>query len=248
MTQVEAKEVLVTDRSPAAQPSQVMDIIARFAADPAFDVVKLEKLMDMQERMLNRHAKADFAADYVRMKPHLPKVMRTKDNSQTKSKYAPLENINQAVDPILEQFGFATSTKVTAQTPDSVTVKAELWHSGGHVEETTVTMPLDNVGIQGSVNKTGPHATSSSVTYAKRVAICALLNISTGDDKDGNQAKDESVLSNDKAVEVDLLIAEVKADKAKFLSFMGVSDVREIKARDYQKAMNALNAKKKAAK
>src|ERR1700734_1981608 len=63
------------------------------------DADKLSRLMDLQERILNRNAKSEFAADYVRMKPHLPKVLRTKDNTQTKSKYAPLEEINKAVDP-----------------------------------------------------------------------------------------------------------------------------------------------------
>lgn len=219
------------------------DVLAMMVkAAEHLDVAKLEKLMDLQERMLDRNAKAEFAADYVRMKPHLPKILRTKDNTQTQSKYAPLEEINLAVDPILEQYGFGTSTKILAQTAESVTVRAELWHRGGHIEETTITMPLDSVGIKGTVNKTGPHATASSVTYAKRVAICALLNISTGDDKDGNT--DQSVIDTEKAVEIDLLVAEVKADKAKFLKYMGVEDVREIKAKDYEKAKKALLAKK----
>lgn len=210
------------------------------------DVEKLSRLMDLQERMLDRNAKAEFAADFVRMKPHLPKVIRTRENAQTKSRYAPLDDINTAIDPVLEPFGFGTAAKLVGQTEATVTVKAELWHRGGHVEETTITMPLDNKGIQGTVNKTLPHATSSSITYAKRVAICALLNISTGDDKDGND--DSSVLDNEKAVEIDLLIAEVGADKAKFLKYMMVSGVQDILAKDYEKAKKLLNDKRKKGK
>jgi hypothetical protein len=226
---------------PATQSAgDVMSMMIKAAKH--MDTDKLSKLMDLQERILNRNAKSEFAADYVRMKPHLPKVLRTKDNTQTKSKYAPLEEINQAVDPVLEQYGFGTATKVTAQTADSVTVQAELWHRGGHIEETTITMPLDKAGIQGTVNKTGPHATASSVTYAKRVAICALLNISTGDDVDGNQIT--AFVDTEKAVEIDLLIAEVKADKEKFLKFMGVDDVRHIRANEYSKAIKSLKVKK----
>lgn len=225
--------------------ASIMALIARAAADPNVDIPKMERLEAMYERALGRTAKQAYSADFVRMKPHLPTVERTKDNIQTKSKYAPLENINEQIDPVLKDYGFATATKVLSQTADSVTVKAELWHSGGHVEETIVTMPLDNKGMQGTVNKTLPHATASSITYAKRVAICALLNISTGDDKDGQGPPDNTVLDNARAVEIDLLISEVKADKSKFLNFMGVDSVQKIKASDYKKALNALNAKKK---
>ena len=228
---------------PAVSESQAFMAMMERLALSDIDVTKLEKMMDLHERTLDRNAKAAFAADYVQMKPRLPKVLRTKDNTQTKSKYAPLEDINQAVDPILEQYGFGTATKVLSQTADDVTVKAELWHRDGHIEETTITMPLDKAGIQGTVNKTGPHATASSVTYAKRVAICALLNISTGDDKDGNG--DLAFLDNTQAVEIDLMITKVGANKAKFLGVMGVDDVRHIRAGEFKKAVALLKRKEK---
>lgn len=235
---------IIESNEPRREITKGNDVLAMMVqAAEHMDVEKLSRLMDLNERMLDRNAKAEFAADYVRMKPHLPVVLRSKKNEQTSSRYAPLEDINQAVDPILEQYGFGTSTKVLMQSADSVTVKAELWHRGGHIEETTITMPLDNAGIKGTVNKTAPHATASSVTYAKRVAICALLNISTGDDKDGND--DLSMLDNEKAVEIDLLISEVGADKPKFLKYLGVDSVQNIRAKDYEKAKKALNDKRK---
>ena len=42
-------------------------------------------------------------------------------------------------------------------------------------------LPLDTSG-----SKNGVQAVGSTVSYGKRYAICALLNISTGDDTDGN--------------------------------------------------------------
>ena len=243
----------VKDQSPAAstavavtgdQPAQVMAMMLEAAK--SMDTEKLEKLMNLQERMLNRNAKAAYDADFVRMKPELPRVAKRKDNTQTKSKYAPLEDINLVVDPILAKHGFGTTTKVIGQNERDVTVRATLKHRDGHEEFTDITMPLDDRGIAGTVNKTLPHATSSSITYAKRVAVCALLNISTGDDLDGNKPQVE--VSHEQAVEIDQKIAAVKADKQMFLAFMGVDDVRKIKASDYQKALAALKAKEKQAK
>jgi hypothetical protein len=226
-----------------SEAAGVMNLILK--AGETMDPARLGQLMDLQERILNREAKQAFNADYVRMKPHLPRVIRTKDNTQTKSKYAPLEDINDSVDPVLSEYGFATSTKILSQTAESVTVEAELLHSGGHVERTQITMPLDNKGPQGTVNKTGPHATASSITYAKRVAICALLNISTGDDKDGNS--DQESIDTEQAAILDNLIAETKADKKAFLAYFKVDDIRKIKETDHQKALDMLNKKAKKA-
>lgn len=220
-------------------------VVAQLAANKDVDIEKIKALMDMQEHILNRNAKQAYAADFVRMKPNLPKVLRTKENTQTKSKYSPLEEINTVVDPILEQYGFATSTKILSQTADSVTVRAELWHTSGHMESTDIVIPLDNKGSQGTINKTGPHATASSVMYGRRVAICAILNISTGNDVDGNT--DTGFIDTDKAVEIDLLIPkcckDVKVFKPKFLAYMGVDDIRKIRTSDYKKAMNMLDSK-----
>lgn len=184
-------------QSAAIIPAEVntptpMDLL-RIATNQGADIEKLEKLMQLQERWEANEARRAFSADFVSMKPHLPRVIRTKNNTETKSKYAPIEDINAAIDPILQQYGFSTATKVVGQDEKSVTVKAELWHRGGHVEETQISMPLDLAGFKGTVNKTGPHALSSSVTYGRRVALCALLNISTGDDTDGNAGTGTSV-------------------------------------------------------
>jgi len=216
-----------------------MSVIERVASDPAFDVTKLEKLIALQTQILDRNAKQEFAADLVQMKSHLPKVIRTKKNTQTNSMYAPLDDINKEIDPILEKFGFGTSTKIVSQTDRSITVRAELWHRGGHVEQTTITMPLDDCGAKGTVNKTLPHATASSVTYAKRVALCALLNISTGDDKDGNQ--ETGMISVEQAADLDVR-ARALGDKnhVNYLKFLKLEKTIDIPAKDYKKALNAL--------
>jgi len=221
-------------------------MMERLATNKDVDVEKLERMMAMNERILDRNAAQAFAADFVRMKSHLPKVLRTKDNTQTQSKYAPLEDINTQIDPVLEEYGFGTSTKVVSQSETSVTVEATVWHREGHKESTQITMPLDNVGAKGTVNKTNVHATASSVTYAKRVALCALLNISTGDDKDGNKVS--GTVDTEQAAAVDTLINATGANRERFLKHFGIKDVRELRINDYPQAIGMLNEKAKKAK
>ena len=178
---------IIKEKMPISAAESMLNMISEAAVNPKVDVAKLEKLMDLQERYLNREAANAYARDFVQMKPELPRVAKRKYNGQTKSNYAPLEDINSEIDPILSKWGFGTQTKILSQTEDSVTVQATVLHKGGHSESNTVIMPLDNAGMAGTKNKTDVHATASSITYAKRVALCALLNISTGDDKDGNK-------------------------------------------------------------
>lgn len=220
----------------------LINVIAEAAVNKDMDVAKLEKLMDLQERMLAREAREAYAVAYVKMKPELPLVIRTKHNTQTKSNYAALEDVNTVIDPILSRHGFATSFKVVSQTDTSVTGAAELWHSSGHVESLTMTMAIDNKGIQGTVNKTNPHAVASTITYLKRVATCAILNISTGDDRDGN-----ATIGDDEAAELKNMLKDTKSDTAAFLKYMGVQSVEEIPAAKYLKAKNAIKAKQKGA-
>ena len=88
------------------------------------------------------------------MKPKLPMVIKTHENNQTNSNYAKLEDINQQIDPTLAEFGFGTSSKVTAQTDKDVTMLLEVRHRGGHTETMSLTMPIDDAGAKGNVNKT----------------------------------------------------------------------------------------------
>ena len=148
-------------------PAPVLALIERMATDPNADVEKLERLMAMYERQVERRAREDFAAAFVALKPELPQVKRGRFNSQTQSYYAALEDIIEVVDPILHKHGFGIATKVIEQTETRVVVRAELWHQGGHVEHTDVNMPLDGVGLGGKANKTPLHATASAITYGK---------------------------------------------------------------------------------
>lgn len=243
----EAQPVVIHEAKAVATSQPVNDFIAmmeRLATNKDVDIEKIKQIRDMYNDELDRNAKREFAADFVRMRPHLPVVIRLKKNSQTNSKYAPLEDINKVIDPIIGQYGFATATNIIAQTDKDVTVKAIIWHRSGHQEKNILKLPIDDRGMAGTVNKTQPHAIASSITYCKRVALCALLNISTGDDRDGNE--DAGFILEEVAEIMKNKIKEFESDYiGKFLSYMKVDYVDKIEAKDAKKAFNALAAKKK---
>ena len=225
------------------EPS-LMNLIAEMARDNNADINKLQSLIQMKNSYEDREAKKEFARDYIRMKPKLPRVISLHKNTQTNSQYAKLEDINKIIDPILAEHNFATSHKVIAQTEKTVTVRVELWHSVGHIESTELTMPLDDLGIAGKVNKTAPHAIASTIMYLRRVGECALLNISTGQDVDGNQPKPkDEPISIEQAAELDIRLRALGGDAlARFLRWSKIEQLTELSTRNYPAAVKAISA------
>jgi hypothetical protein len=218
----------------------MMGLIAEMARDGKIDIV--EKLIGMKNSEADRESKLAFARDYAPMKAELPKIIKNKKNEHTKSGYADLANINEVVDPILGKYGFATSTKVIAQTATSVTVKAELIHKGGHREEMELTMPLDTSGGNA---KSAPQSIVSSISYCKRAAKCALLDIAAGDeDTDGNPPPPApQFISIEQAADIDTRLRAIGADALpRFLKWAKIAAVTELTVRNYPAAIKAIVA------
>lgn len=216
-------------------PSGVLAVIEKAALNPDVDVAKMEKLLEMQERIIAKQAYHDYCASFAKMQAELPEVVERKKAHN--SKYAPLEDIIEQVKPILQKHGFAVSFKIKQN--GNVTITAVLMHEGGHSESTEITLPNDTSGSKNVVQAIG-----SSTSYGKRYALCAILNIATRDEDD-NAMGAGGYITLDQAVAIDKLIAKVKANKAKFLDYMEVKDVQSIPASDYKKAINSLEAKGK---
>src|SRR5215831_8163543 len=130
----------------ATPEDRFLGLVEKIALSPDADVAKLSQLREIRSQWRADEAREAFAADFVLMKPHLPRVIKTHDNTQTNSRYAKLEDINAIIDPILAQFGFGTSTEIVKQTESEITVRAKLWHRGGHIETTELSMPPDDSG------------------------------------------------------------------------------------------------------
>lgn len=101
-------EVATTNQTQIA--TQSMDMasqIVAMASNPDFDVAKLEKLMELQERVANQQSIIAFNQDFSVMQSKLPIIAKNKKGQS--NKYATLEDIIANTRPILQEFGFATS-------------------------------------------------------------------------------------------------------------------------------------------
>ena len=233
----------IPDSSLPTEMLAYAQIIERAAANPDVDVTKLEKLLDMQERVLSRRAEVAFNGAFAEMQAELPVIIENgaiKIGGEVRSRYALFEDINETVKPILKKYGFALTFK-TATEKGAATVTGILMHKDGHREATDITLDADTSGSKNSVQSIG-----SSVSYAKRYCLCALLNItSRGEDDDGQRGNVQHV-TDEQAATIQALIEEVKANKAQFLKYFRIEAIEKLPASRYSDAVKALEKKRRA--
>lgn len=227
-----------------AQQNGMLAMMERLALNPDLPVEKLEKLLDMQIKIMGIEAEKEFAAAMARVQAAFPKVARDRKNDQTNSRYSTIEAIAAAIKPIYTAEGFSMSfSEAESPKADHVRVIGVLRHRQGHKTEHYRDVAIDATGIAGKVNKTQTHAEASSITYGRRYVTCLAFDVATGDDNDGNQPKGETI-TEQQAADLHSLIEEVKADKAKFLKWAGVEKVEDITTKIYPTCVKQLRAKR----
>jgi hypothetical protein len=221
----------------------ILNVIARAAADPNTDVDKLERLLAMQERVLGREAEQKFNEAMRACQAAILPVLKNKKNTETKSTYANLEAVSEAIDPVIYQHGFSLSFGSDASPlPDHYRVTCVVSHTGGYSRDYHADVPLDNTGPKGTQNKTRTHGFGSSLSYGRRYLKLLIFDVATTDD-DGNAAGRGAVIDDHQWACLVTMIENVGADTKKFCQFMRVESLKEIRAQDFDKAMKALEQK-----
>lgn len=176
----------ITETPTTDYSTSLLEVISKAARDPNVDIDKMERLLQMQERVAARDAEAAFAKAFAEMQPKLPYISaRNKivHNGKEIAKYADWPSISRAISPILSEYGFGLNFSVD-NSAESVTVTARLKHVGGHTETNSVTLPSDKSGAKNNVQAVG-----SSLTYGQRYAGCPLVGVVIeGLDDDGERA------------------------------------------------------------
>ena len=185
MSTVEHEVVTVETHETLPAITQIIQMIERVALSPNADIEKLERVMALQERMLDRDQEAEYNRSMVGAQRDMPIIAAKSANKQTHSLYAKLDAINKGIVPVYTAHGFAVSFD-TEDSPleDHIRIVAYVAHSGGHSKTYRHDLPIDNKGMEGKANKTLMHGRASTVSYGQRYLLCMIFNVSTGDDKD----------------------------------------------------------------
>lgn len=249
---IDAEVVNVPSR--VQSPSSMLAVIERVALDPAADVAKLERMLDMKERLddraredARRDAERQFYADLVAAQSAIPVVVKNRKNTFNNTAFADLAAIEDAAMPIIRQHGFSVSAKSVPGADDgSQRIIFRVAHRLGHVDEFQDDFPLDNQGTGGKASKTNIQAKGSTVTYARRYMLCAYFNIAIAD-SDGAPKQTAPAapveLSAAQAKRLRDLIASTATDEAKFLASAKSESIEAIRPADFARLEQLLVTK-----
>ena len=224
-----------------AVPPSLLTTIADLARDPACDVEKLRALIAMQREVMAEQARIAFDAAMADAQAEMVPVLRSATNAHTKSRYARLEDIDNAIRPLITRHGFSLTFDNPDQTVDGIVVTCAVAHRDGHVRSYKIAGARDDKGAQGNANKTPIQAIGSTISYLRRYLTCMIFNVAlTNDDTDGNEV---APISAKQARDLEDLLARSGADREKFLAYLRVSDIADLSSRDYPRARAALEQK-----
>lgn len=240
------RNVVQRDEAPAPAPvsetAAIVSMIERAARDPNVDIDKMERLMRMQTEMAARQAAKVFDEAMSAAQAEMPAVIRNAKNDHTKSKYAKLEAVAEAIMPVITKHGFSLSFG-TEDSPKEghYRVVCRTSHRAGHRETTYGDFPADAAGSQGKANKTAIQAMGSTITYGRRYLTLMVFNVALKDeDNDGNAIEAGGTITDEQVVELRDLIEAVEADEKKFCEFLKAESLQGLPAKQFQTAVKAL--------
>jgi hypothetical protein len=179
------------------------------------------------------------------------KAPKGQRNEFGKYNYRSMEDINEAVKPILAKYGLhMIITDELVQIGDRYYVKATacIWTSGGEfVGEATGYAREEETkkGMDAS------QITGACSSYARKYAANGLLLLDDTRDADatnkGAEGKETTLkaITEQQAADLRALMEEVKAQEDKFLAYFKVGCVEELPAGKYKQAVQMLQAKVK---
>ena len=166
--------------------SDMFQGMLELAKDPDVDPAKMEAMLTMQERMIDRQAKQEYQTAMHAARSEMPRI--TKDGKieakggRIQSRYSTYENIDKIVRPLVEGHGLTYGFDFKEGEQGRMLVTCIVSHTGGH-EERFGPMPL-SIDTTGAKNAT--QGAGSAGSYGQRYTLCAAFNIVTvGSDDDG---------------------------------------------------------------
>jgi hypothetical protein len=260
-------------RPPAPAPVPVPDnpalVFERLARDKNIDPDKLEKLINLQERIFQHQARERFDAAFALMQNELPSIGKkgqilNKDRTTVRSTYARLEDIHAVVKPILAKHGFSLRhrTEWPADKPKTIRIVGILT-GYGHREESAFEAEADRNEFRTTIQDQG-----STVSYGRRYTTKDLLNLTEiGVDNDGQAAPkkpirrethraaptspaaeptptDPAIINQKQRQRLWVIIRKVGREEAEVKTWLqavlGITSTKQIRRRDYDAVCQAV--------
>lgn len=180
----------MNDNGGGLAPRDYHAIITKVANLKDVDLDKLKQLMDMQEEWERRRAAEHFNEAMAEAQGEMSAVSRDSVNPQTRSKYASLAALDDAIRPIYTKHGFSISFDEENASDTHVLLFAFV-SCGPETRRFKKWVPVNTKGFQGREMMTLTHASIGAITYGRRTLLKMIFNLAEEDD-DGNLAGGKS--------------------------------------------------------
>lgn len=216
-----------------------------FALEKNVDVAVLERLVTLQERVMERDARAAFFAALAAFQEECPPIQKTRKSKETSEAgrqqgyaWAPLDEIAKTIRPVLAKHGLSYnwSEKLEGQ---ALAVTCHLRHLDGHSESSTFTCPTTTKFGMSDQQKVG-----SAGQYGRRYSLVNVLGITTTDeDHEAGDPGSADPISEQQVTYLRGLLERTGSDAGKFLRLMGAETLEQLPAGRYEGARAALEEK-----
>jgi hypothetical protein len=244
----------IIHRDPQAQDVEVapkqsvvvtpMDLLNRAVAEGA-KAEAIERLAPIYERWAALESRKAFSRAIAKAKAEIPSIVKNKlvdftgnTGKRTTYRHETLDQVLDAVEPVLSKHGLSVRYSTKSE-PGFITVVCLLEHDDGHVEENSLTAPLDTSGNKNAIQSIG-----SAQTYLQRYTLKAALGLAAAEDDDGMASGNGGTISSEQAHRILDLANEVGADIPKFCAFFKIESIPDLPVGRFNDALRMLEMKK----
>ena len=222
-------------------PRSTMEMVQQAIMNGA-SMELVERLMALHERYETTQARKAFYEAKAKFKAVSPKIIKDRENTQFKSKYASIGNLVNTANEKLAEFGLDTQWNVTQDGKDII-VTCILTHVDGHFEKVSLSSPPDT---SGGGSKNPIQQIKSTMTYLKIATYEAVTGLATkegNEDDDGNSAG--GIISDEQAQLLEDLATSTDADKIKFCRYFKIDKISSLPSKEFNRAKGMLEGKRK---
>jgi hypothetical protein len=159
---------------------ETTSFLERVVRDPAIDVVKLEQIIALQERVADKQAQQAFNAAMARVEAEIGPVIRDRLNPGVNRKYATLEAIDAVARPVYSAHGLSVRFGcAAAPSAGWLRLTCTVSHADGYSEQTYLDSPVDTQ----QRSRSPVQAVGSTLTYLRRYLLQNAFNIVLSDDE-----------------------------------------------------------------
>lgn len=223
------------------ESATIFSIIAKSASDPTIDLERMERLIAMRDKEMERLARERFNNALAAAQAEMPQVVADAQNNHTRSRYATYEAVSKAMQPVLQKYGFSLSFgEGKSELPDCLKIVCTV-SLGAYEKHYEAHVPFDNGGMKGNANKNATQAFGSTITYGRRYLKTMIFDVAVKDqDDDAQSVSNNTVITDDQFAELNGLLDDNGIDKAKFCAYMGVDAIADIPQSNFVRAKKAI--------